>query len=164
MKYSLVLFSPKTFQNCVSTWAYLWIVSLQLSSVSDFFLIRQVLLQSPLSAQITSHLRDDETASKRWPRKHLTHKNVVHATLNTRAHTCIFSLLLLGDILLSSTTFGPLWLRLIFTLRLNCCVFVVASVCPSGCFEEIGAQGSTLNAPKQWLIIAFLSLPRLSAP
>lgn len=71
---------------------------------------------------------------------------------------CSWPPVLWEDILLSFSIVGPLLLRLIFTLSLNCCVFVVASVCPSVCSGEIGARESTFNAPKKWLIIAFLSL------
>lgn len=71
---------------------------------------------------------------------------------------CFWRLALWKDILLSFSAFGPLLLRLIFTLSLNCCVFVVASVCQSVCNGEIGAWEPTFNAPKKWLIIAFLCL------
>lgn len=99
-----------------------------------------------------------------------SHKKGVHAVLNTTAGlrraflVCFWCLALWEDILLSSTAFGPLLLRLIFTLCLNCCVFVVASVCPSVCLGEIGARESTLNAPEELLIIAFLCLYQDSLP
>lgn len=77
---------------------------------------------------------------------------------------CFWGLALWEDILLSFSAVRPLLLRLIFTLSLNCCVFVVVSVCPSVCSGEIGARESTFSAPKVADNRFSMSLPGICPP
>lgn len=122
-----------------------------------------VLFQSLLSTPITSHFWADETLWKRCLLTHLTHKNALHLIQNANVlpHRVFLLCFLVSSFKRRHTFVLPFHLPffsalLIFTLPLNCCVFVVVSVCPSICLRELGTWRSIVDILKKLLMRTFL--------
>lgn len=132
--------------NCA--WAYLWMFLSQLFSVSDFLVLHLSVI--PITVKCPNHFRSLSWWDEKMPMSTLDTQKCTSRFTKQKRGAFLVCFWHREDVLLSFSAVGPLVLRLIFTLFLNCCVFVVASVCPPVCSGEI--------APKKRLIIVFLCL------